>query len=235
MATGRSGSKLGALFRALWLVLVARKDTRDFYDAFSSRYETLVGAQPNGADSARFVKEYFAKGKPARVLELGCGTGLYSQHIQSVGVTLHGVDFSAGQLRQMERRGLAMLLVQGDILKLPYRDASFDAVTSFQVLPHFPGQEVKFFQEAYRVLKPGGVFFLDPVSPVAKQARDGAFTKLLRAMSRGLLRYSRVKAWNQRPTQEYFRAGLKSVGFDVQTFERHYAKDWEFLVGTKGS
>lgn len=125
-----------------------------------------------------------------------------------------------------------MALVQGDALRLPYPDNTFDAVTSYQVLPYFPGQEEAFFTEAHRVLKLGGTFLVDPIGPVTKQS-DDAFSKLVRAMSRTLLRRSPVKSWSRRPTSIYFLGALTDAGFDARTFQRHYSKDWQFLVDIK--
>lgn len=85
--------KLGALGKAIWLIFVTHEDTKGFYDSFSHQYDVLVGAQLNGAEAARFLAEYFDGKKLARVLELGCDTGLFSQHITAVGDTLHGLDF----------------------------------------------------------------------------------------------------------------------------------------------
>jgi ubiquinone/menaquinone biosynthesis C-methylase UbiE len=45
--------------------------------------------------------------------------------------------------------------------KLPFKDSTFDSIVSWEVLEHIPeNTEDTMFQEVYRVLKPGGTFYL---------------------------------------------------------------------------
>ena len=54
----------------------------------------------------------------------------------------------------------------GLIEKLPYPDAGFDVVISRLVIHHLPGDlKRQGFAEIYRVLKPGGLFFLADFNP----------------------------------------------------------------------
>ena len=93
------------------------------------------------------------------VLEVGCGTGLYSKRLQAICDQLHGADFSIGQLHEARRKEWPMTLVCADAVALPYGRECFDVVTSFELLAHLPGRERDYFREAFRVLKPGGIFF----------------------------------------------------------------------------
>lgn len=94
-----------------------------------------------------------------RVLDAGCGDGLYSLAAAQRGARVTGVDLSEGMLALASERstacGLAVDWRQGDVLALPFPDASFDrvlAITLLCLVPH-PRRAV---QELSRVLVPGG-------------------------------------------------------------------------------
>lgn len=97
---------------------------------------------------------------PAQVLDAGCGTGglLRRLHEAQPAWRLTGLDFSplACELAR-ERTGGEIL--QGSITALPFAEATFDAITSCDVVCQVtdPRQAVG---EFYRCLKPGGVAVL---------------------------------------------------------------------------
>lgn len=95
-----------------------------------------------------------------RVLEVGCGQGPLVNTLPEFGARIVGMDMSDASLRRAAEgvRELghdAVRLLQGDAEKLPFADASFDAVVSFGVLHHTPDTDGA-VQEVRRVLKPGG-------------------------------------------------------------------------------
>jgi ubiquinone/menaquinone biosynthesis C-methylase UbiE len=101
------------------------------------------------------------------VLDVGCGPGLDAVAMAKLAIDGHvtGIDISSDML--VEARKLAAsesvasntTFVEGSADKLPFADASFEAVRAerlFQVLPKdiFPPERI--FSEMLRVLKPGG-------------------------------------------------------------------------------
>jgi 2-polyprenyl-6-hydroxyphenyl methylase/3-demethylubiquinone-9 3-methyltransferase len=102
-----------------------------------------------------------APGAPHRdILDVGCGGGFLSNYLGSLGHRVTGLDASEGALliaRRYDQTGLVRYR-QGDALKLPFDDASFDVVCAMDFLEHVenPGQVIA---EAARVLKPSGLFF----------------------------------------------------------------------------
>ena len=96
----------------------------------------------------------------AKVLDVGCGTGVLSGIIANwlgVGETI-GVEPASELInRAMERHSGAKNLTfqQGDGRALPFGEGEFDAVIYHTVLCHAPEPE-DLLTEAYRVLKPGG-------------------------------------------------------------------------------
>lgn len=63
--------------------------------------------------------------RPARVLEVGCGTGHFSRWLSEQGMALVGLDLSAEMLKQAQARG-EISLVRGDARRLPFADGAFD-------------------------------------------------------------------------------------------------------------
>jgi demethylmenaquinone methyltransferase/2-methoxy-6-polyprenyl-1,4-benzoquinol methylase len=89
-----------------------------------------------------------------RVLDLAAGTATSSAALTQSGATVVGCDFSLGMLRQAKPHA-GVTLVAGDALKLPFADASFDAVTiSFGLRNTADVQQA--LTELHRVTKPGG-------------------------------------------------------------------------------
>ena len=88
-----------------------------------------------------------------RVLDLAAGTATSSAALARSGATVVGCDFSLGMLR--EGRGKGVDLVAGDALRLPFADASFDAVTISFGLRNVASTSVA-LQELRRVTRPGG-------------------------------------------------------------------------------
>ena len=234
---GVGTSKLGAFLKMLWLVLVVRKSTRAFYDSIGDGYDTLVGGQPDSEDACDFLEDYATEqGVELRsVLEAGCGTGLYSRHLEGICDELHGLDYSRGQLDQARRKGLRMSVALGDSGALPYRAETFDAVTSFELLAHLPSREAEYFEEAYRVLRPGGISLPDPNTPFRRSnSLAGRLSWTAgRVMRKALIRLSNIESWLEIPTPDYLIEQLEKAGFEARICARSHAKTWPFLVARK--
>ena len=69
------------------------------------------------------------------VLDAGCGTGGTTARLRRYGRVV-GVDLAWDALQPARGRGLDGRLARGDIQRLPFRDATFDAATSFEVVYH---------------------------------------------------------------------------------------------------
>lgn len=94
-----------------------------------------------------------------RVLDLGCGPGLYSRALIGGGSWLVSIDKDRAMLEksQVLIDDRPLRVVQGDAPRLPFRDGSFDAVVSVEVLTHInPLLWSVVLREIRRVLRPGG-------------------------------------------------------------------------------
>jgi SAM-dependent methyltransferase len=103
-----------------------------------------------------------------RVLDAGCGDGRNLMYFLRNGFDCFGVDADAGAIASLRRTAATLSpgtpeshFLVGDVRRLPYTDASMDAVLSSAVL-HFAADASAFAQmveEMWRVLAPGGLFF----------------------------------------------------------------------------
>jgi ubiquinone/menaquinone biosynthesis C-methylase UbiE len=96
----------------------------------------------------------------ARVLELGCGTGVLTRRIAwlpQVGSVV-GVDPAPSLLERAEELASGLDNVEfvvGDARSLAFEDGSFDVAVFDSTLSHIPGPEAA-VAEAFRVLRPSG-------------------------------------------------------------------------------
>lgn len=90
----------------------------------------------------------------SRVFDFGCGSGYLVGELQKMSYDAHGLDFEKKAIDYGVSSGIKNLAVgSGD--KLKYTDASFDLITSLDVLEHIK-DEKPVITELVRVLKPGG-------------------------------------------------------------------------------
>ncbi|MBI4996243.1 MAG: class I SAM-dependent methyltransferase [Rhodocyclales bacterium] len=117
-----------------------------FYDAF-------LTAATHGARGRSLAA--LADRIPGEVLIAGIGTGLDIPHLPPQHRYV-GIDLTRAMLAKAQRRaGSRLQLVQGDVHRLPFPDAHFDAVVLHLILAVVPQPELC-LAEAARVLKPGG-------------------------------------------------------------------------------
>jgi ubiquinone/menaquinone biosynthesis C-methylase UbiE len=107
----------------------------------------------------------------ARVLEIGCGRGAGACLLQEEfhPASLHAFDLDQRMIRLAGRYLKAqgsdqICLYVGDAMTLPYRDGVLDAVFGFGVLHHLPDWR-RGLREIARVLRPGGIYFLEEFYP----------------------------------------------------------------------
>jgi ubiquinone/menaquinone biosynthesis C-methylase UbiE len=95
-------------------------------------------------------------GKGLRLLDVGCGTGHHLAELRGRGFEVAGVDGSDEMLKRARELNPGVELLQSDVDKLPFPDASFDVVLCIEVLRYLPDVS-KCIAEMSRVLRPGGV------------------------------------------------------------------------------
>jgi microcystin synthetase protein McyJ len=140
-----------------------------------------------------------------------------------VGLNITPLHVERAQQR-VRARGLqaSMDLRLGSATEMPFGDDCFDAVTALECAFHFDTRE-RFFSEAFRVLRPGGMLALADGSTTPEQTR-------LNFVNRWLLKRWSVPLANMYDSAEYCRK-LRAQGFINVT--RHSIRNHVFPGCTK--
>ena len=124
--------------------------------------------------SHQLVDKYIKN--PERVLDIGCGTGVYLYSIQENNNCI-GMDLEDEALKIAKNNCQNAKFLKGSVLKLPFEENSFDVVTLWEVIEHIPTDTEKIAVfEINRVLKKGGLLILStPNKNIFSNALDPAY------------------------------------------------------------
>src|SRR3974377_702935 len=112
----------------------------------------------------------------AAVVDLGCGSGVFTHLLARAGYDCIGLDISGKLIEVGRRKHPDLRFLQGDIEHLPFANASFDGVLLSGVVHHLPDPS-RCAAEVFRVLRPQGRFVaFDPnrMNPFMWLYRDPA-------------------------------------------------------------
>lgn len=136
---------------------------QDLFRPLPRRYDVLEALLSLG-QNGRWRREmiaHAAEGDPKRVLDVATGTaGVALELASRTRASITGVDITEAMLREgderISRRGAAdrVRLVVGQAERLPFPDASFDALT-FTYLLRYVADPAATMRELARVLEPG--------------------------------------------------------------------------------
>jgi demethylmenaquinone methyltransferase/2-methoxy-6-polyprenyl-1,4-benzoquinol methylase len=127
------------------------------FDAVASRYDVTNDVLSLGQDRRwrSAVLEAVGAGPGERVLDLAAGTGTSSLPFAQAGAHVVPCDFSQGMLAVGKRNLPQLPFTAGDGTRLPFADASFDAVTISFGLRNLVDADAG-LREMLRVTRPGG-------------------------------------------------------------------------------
>ena len=151
-------------------------DNRDF-DGWAESYDSDVresterypfaGYEELMDRTAERVLECRRDGGTVKVLDLGCGTGVFASRLAEAGCSVTGVDFSAEMLAEAARRCGGVKLIQADFSAgLPDGLVDgFDFVTCTYAIHHLSaGGQAQLLRECLGVLRPGGAVLVGDVA-----------------------------------------------------------------------
>lgn len=109
-----------------------------------------------------------------RVLDAGCGPGLYADALLSAGAEVVGFDASPAMVELARRRvGTQAHIDVAELgAALPYEDQSFDSAVCALVIHHVENRPAA-FAELHRVLRPGGALVVSTQHPTSDWLRKG--------------------------------------------------------------
>lgn len=109
-----------------------------------------------------WIHQHALGSKPSRILDLGCGPGLYSARLAALGHTCTGIDFSPASILYARQHD-ASIYILGDVCEIEY-GSGFDLVMMlFGELNAFALEDAqRIVDKAFDALKPGGRLLLEP-------------------------------------------------------------------------
>jgi demethylmenaquinone methyltransferase / 2-methoxy-6-polyprenyl-1,4-benzoquinol methylase len=130
---------------------------KTMFDRIAPVYDAMNRVMTMGLDRRwRRLTAQLAVREGDRVLDACCGTGdLALADLKAGAGSVVGLDFSPRMLERARRKSDAVEWLEGDVLALPFEDASFDAVTVGFGVRNVEDLEAG-LRELRRVLRPGG-------------------------------------------------------------------------------
>jgi SAM-dependent methyltransferase len=140
--------------------LASREDPLDSTRAFYERRATEYAASVPSSWMEAVLSEFAARlPAHARAIDLGCGAGRDLNLFRKQGIEALGLDYSRA-LALLARARSGAPVVVGDMRRLPFAAWSFDGAWASASLLHLRRYELQgALNEAYRVLRPGGLLF----------------------------------------------------------------------------
>lgn len=205
---------------------------REMFGTIAARYDLLNHLLSGQMDKRwrRLVAKRMQQSlgtEGVTILDVACGTGDLSLELfETIKARVVGTDFCRPMLeiaaKKVARSQSAIPLIEGDALRLPFLDRSFDGVTIAFGLRNLSNVE-RGLAELLRVLKPGGsvaiLEFSKPVIPGFSFLFKAYFTKVLPFIG-GLISGSRSayqylpESVSRFPDQKELVATMQQVGFD---------------------
>jgi ubiquinone/menaquinone biosynthesis C-methylase UbiE len=148
--------------------------TQGLYDRIADVQNLAMKLNGYRQSVARFLKSLKLDiGEDSLVLDAGCGTGLATlalhdagyrpKRIEALDLSFNSLSIARQEFRERRRLSRRTDCVQGNILKMPYADDTFDLLMTCGVLEYVPLDAG--LAEAARVLKKGATVVLLPVKP----------------------------------------------------------------------
>lgn len=132
-----------------------------------------------------FTADCLPKTDGAKVLDLGCGTGLELEHyfILNPSAKITGIDLTESMLNALKNKfpEKDLTLICGSYFDVPFDENTFDAAVSVESLHHFTKDEkIPLYTKLYKALKDGGYFILTDYFALTDEDEQAFRKELLR-------------------------------------------------------
>jgi ubiquinone/menaquinone biosynthesis C-methylase UbiE len=165
--------------------------TKKTYDKFAKEYHEHRTKTKNNFYYKYLEKPTLLKllkpiSKNKKILDLGCGSGLFTKELINLGGKCIGIDLSKELISLAKRFVPEAKFYVGKAQKMPFKKNSFEIVASNEVIHYFKDLD-PVFSEVSRVLKKNGIFIFLIKHPLV-----------------GILKKIKIDGKNQRIIYSYF-------------------------------
>jgi SAM-dependent methyltransferase len=206
----------------------------------SKIYTTEIASSQLASDNPlhqRLLKPYLVAQKWIKgdLLEVGCGEGRGIEYLTPHISRYSAIDKIESAVLDLKKRYPTGNFISGNLPPLPYPDAAFDSVVSFQVIEHIQ-DDGKFLREIHRVLRPGGVVLVTtPNRPMslsrnpwhireytAAELTDLARTVFANVEMKGIAGNEKVMAYHERNRKSVNRI----MRWDILDLQHRLPASW---------
>ncbi len=131
------------------------------YDTVAKEYsEKFYGEHEKKPKDQEILHRFSQEiGDRRPIWDFGCGPGHTAEYLKNLGIEISGLDLSERILEQARKNYPEIHFQKGNILELEFENDSIAGAVAFYAIVHFTDEQVGVaFNEAFRVLQPGGLF-----------------------------------------------------------------------------
>jgi ubiquinone/menaquinone biosynthesis C-methylase UbiE len=137
------------------------------YDLY---YQTEIGKKVNQIEE-KLITDLLKNVPRTKMLELGCGTGHWTNFFLNKGYKVTATDISDAMLQVAKQKNINANFIKANSLEIPFEDNSFDIISSITML-EFVEDQNKVLEEIQRVLKPEGYFILGSLNALSELGKN---------------------------------------------------------------
>jgi ubiquinone/menaquinone biosynthesis C-methylase UbiE len=126
------------------------------YSKIAKKYADTFFNELDNKPLDRKLYELFASRviKNGKCIEIGCGPGVISTYLDSIGTNIVGIDKSKEMIEQAKKHNQNVKFIQGDVFELPFDNNCIDGIVAPYLIVNFSDKEIrKTFQEMNRIMK----------------------------------------------------------------------------------
>lgn len=191
----------------------------NFFTARVDGYDEHMRRTIDGADTFyKYTASLLPEKENAKILDLGCGTGLELEELFKVNPTagVTGIDLTDAMLKELAAKfpDKDMLLICGSYFDEPFGESEYDAAVSVESLHHFTKEEkIPLYKKLNESLKDGGYFILTDYFAGSEEEEISLRQELLRIREEQGLNDDEFYHFDTPLTVEHEKEALMAAGF----------------------
>jgi SAM-dependent methyltransferase len=180
------------------------------WERAAEHYDAAFGALT--VQAAPALLDAIRLSRSARLLDVASGPGFVARAAAGRGATVTGLDFAAAMVNAAKRRHPDIDFREGDAERLPFDEASFDAVVMNFGMLHLARPDAA-IAEARRVLRPGGRYAFTVWASPSRAVGFGLVLRAIEEFGNSAVRLPEGPPFFRFSDEEATRATLAQAGF----------------------